>query len=672
MNFFKIAGKLNSEILRFAYVCGILVLGFIYFLRNKGYSVDDSFITYRYAYHLKEGFGLVFNIGESYYGTTAAGYAVLLAFVSWSADVLFAFLTSGTIAPTIQTISVAFSSFSIGAIAFCLPFIFAEKESTTKWVVCAAFCAYLFVGFPFNEVAGHETYTFIAVALIGTILNACARPFLSGLALAFAITLRPDAILFVPIFIILDYGRSQEGWRKYLGSRNFYFFILALVLIVVPWFIYLWIHFGQPLPGTMDAKRAQVALGYWPLYNLGNLFGYITDTVDLAALLVISFGFSAFIWVIFRSNIKSKLLQDVGYFTAVAWLLFGLGSATAYLIFNVTFWRWYGIPVFFALGITSLVGWSVILANFDVVSDQENLDSETASFVHMAPIIVISIVTIGSIGKLVSWSQSKNVNPHIYAYNEIADYLRRVEPDGTVIQMFEPGSFGFQLGPKFKVIDELGLISPGVAKALLRGDNNFAMRTFDPKYLVCSWKGNFSECSNQTLAQNYELIGEYNVDFWKPQIGTGARLYRRRQANYLSSLIGVVNPAQATSMVVKNVVIGDKWGKVDRIAGTSEWFVHPGETTDTTFDIECSSTCTGNYWGHIADIPKDAGPEAGNVKVSFFDNNKRLLLTHIVTKESPIKSTYLETNSNVLKVIINNNGTPLYDWLVFGFEETKK
>lgn len=65
-----------------SYAVILCVLGTHYLLRNLGYSVDDSFITYRYAYHLKEGFGLVFNVGEAYYGTTAAGYAVLLAVIS--------------------------------------------------------------------------------------------------------------------------------------------------------------------------------------------------------------------------------------------------------------------------------------------------------------------------------------------------------------------------------------------------------------------------------------------------------------------------------------------------------------------------------------------------------------------------------------------------------------
>ncbi len=44
-----------------------------------GRSLDDFFITYRYAQNLAQGNGLVFNPGERVFGTTAPGLALLLA-----------------------------------------------------------------------------------------------------------------------------------------------------------------------------------------------------------------------------------------------------------------------------------------------------------------------------------------------------------------------------------------------------------------------------------------------------------------------------------------------------------------------------------------------------------------------------------------------------------------
>ena len=42
-------------------------------------AYDDAWITYRYAHNLASGEGLVYNVGERYLGTSAPGYAVMLA-----------------------------------------------------------------------------------------------------------------------------------------------------------------------------------------------------------------------------------------------------------------------------------------------------------------------------------------------------------------------------------------------------------------------------------------------------------------------------------------------------------------------------------------------------------------------------------------------------------------
>ncbi|MDC4203439.1 MAG: hypothetical protein MPW14_04375 [Candidatus Manganitrophus sp.] len=643
-----------TKYLRIIYIFGTLFLGIVYYQRNKGYSVDDSFITYRYAYHLKEGFGLVFNVGERYYGTTAAGYAVILAMLSGVCDLIF---QRGR-PPAVQSVSVALSALSLAMIAVCLPYVFETGKSASRWLVSSIFAIYLFVGFPFNEVAGHETYTFLAVAFLATVLASNAQAAIAGCTLAIAATFRPDTVLFAPILVFLDWAKSRLGWRNYLTSRNFWRFSTGFLAVIVPWLVYLWVHFGQPTPGTMDAKKAQVALGYWPLYNPLNLFKYVIDTPGAAALSVIGMGLLACIWMAARTRVLSTLLHDRGLFIAIAWLLFGFGSASAYFSFNVTFWRWYGIPVLFSLGVASFVGWRVILDQFTIASKRLAQEKGLADFLRAAPIVVIALLALGASGKFVQWSRSKNINEHIYAYSEIADYLRRVEPDGAVIQMFEPGSFGFRLGPKFTIIDELGLITPGVAKALLRGDSDYAMRTYKPKYLVCSWKGSYSECSKQLINEQYELVGEFNVDFWKPLIGTGARLYQKIQNG--------MPPKNRT--LVRAVSLGDKWGKVDRIAATSEWFIHPGETTDTVLEVQCQSDCSGNYWAHIADLPKEAPHETGNVIVKIVDSRNTVLFQNEVRQGTPMDRVFLRTDSSVVIVYVNNNGSPAYDWLVFGVE----
>lgn len=654
MNILIMLRDKNNAALQFVYFVGIVFLGAIYYLRNKGYSVDDSFITYRYAFHLKEGIGLTFNAGENYYGTTAAGYAVLLAAISSVLDRIIGGPSLG-----IQSVSVALSALSIGIIAAYLPRLLRAEKNALRLFVCAVFAGYLFAGFPFNEVAGHETYSFIATAFVASVFACYGRSLLAGCILAIAATFRPDAVLFAPILVLLDWGRSKFAWKEYFTSKSFWRFFLGFTAIIVPWLIYLWIHFGQPTPGTMDAKKAQVVLGYWPLYNPANLFKYIADTLDTGPLFVLCIGLIASVRMVVRTGVQSALQNDRGFFIASSWLLFGLGSACAYFLFNVTFWRWYGVPVLFSLGVASLFGWRYVIDQFDSASESLTQDLGLAKFIRTAPFVVIGLLAIGATSKLVTWYRSENINAHIHAYSEIVDYLKREEPNGTVIQMFEPGSFGYGLGPKFSIVDELGLISPNVAKALLKGDNGYAMRTYMPKYLVCSWRGSYSECSSANLADRFELIGEFNANFWGPQIGSGAKLYRR---------LDTLNANHEAGITVSATTLGDRWGKAERIGATSEWFVHPGATTNTILKITCKNGCSGNYWAHIANLPTEAPSDAGNVAVKITDSKGRTLFENVVTRQSPMNRVALRTDSTALTVLVNNNGKPDYDWLVFGAE----
>jgi arabinofuranosyltransferase len=396
-----------------------------------------------------------------------------------------------------------------------------------RWIVCSVFAAYLFVGLPFNQVAGHETYAFVAVAFLATVLAENRQAVLAGLILGLAATFRPDAVLLAPILLLLGWKRSQLGLRSYVVNRSFWHFCIGFATIIVPWLIYLWLHFGQLIPGTMDAKRAQVWLNYWPLYNPINLLKYLAGT-GFSVLLVLSAGLLAVVWMATKLRDLSTLLNDRGIFIAITWFLFGLGSSCTYFLLNVTFWFWYGVPVLFSLGVVGFIGLRIIVEQVSMASVRLVPRKKLTNFLLASPVIIFGLVSLGASADFFSWYGSTNINPHIHAYEEVGRYLKRAEPSGTSIQMSEPGSFGFGLGPNFKIIDELGLITPGVAKALLKGDTNYAKRTYNAKYLVCSFKTLASGCLIPTLNDQYEFLGEADVDFWRPKVGHGALLYRRK------------------------------------------------------------------------------------------------------------------------------------------------
>ena len=653
------AGRISNLLLT-GYFVSTIALVLLYFLRNKGYGLDDSYITYRYADNLKKGFGLVFNVGENYYGTTAAGYAVTLAAVSTVLDAAFQAMGIGQKAPHIETVSVFISAVSLGITALCIPVIAQPGKNRLLWIPCITFALYVFIGFAFNEVVGHETYSFLAVTLMGTLVAALGRsPFIAGCVLATAATLRPDAVLLTPIVLGLDWMRTQLPLRKYLLHPALWQYAAGFAAILVPWFIYLTVHFGQPLPGTMDAKKAQVLLGYWPIYNPLAIWKYVTETVGPLAVAVACIGVLSLAWEVVRMRFKREIFGRPEIFVAIAWVGFGIGSVCAYTIFHVTFWRWYGVPVVFSLGIAGLIGWKIIFDQFEIASGNLAMARAPTGLVRYAPVAVIVVMTVGAWRDALSWETTLNDNPHSRAYLGVAEYLKTAEPDGAVIAMFEPGSFGYHLGPKFKVVDELGLISPGVAKALLRGDTDFTIRTYSPKYLVCSWHGSYSICDKPDQMGRFEFIGEFDGDFWASRIGSGARLFRRA---------GTSGAPVSGAFTAKAISLGDHWGRFERIGQTNEWFVHPGDTKDTVFEVSCKGRCSGYFWAHIAKLPKEAPADTGDVLVTIVDPKGKVLFHGQVNRANPLPRVDVSSDADHLEVSVNNNGSSSYDWLIFGME----
>lgn len=491
----------------------VVFLAWLYYSRNKNFSVDDSFITFTYTSNLVHGNGLVFNVGERYYGTTALGYAVLLA-ASYRA------MTVVAPAVTIPNVSVLLSAIALAGT--CLMLLWASLKSVRQtWLIAPLFIAFtlfVFCGRSFNEVAGHETSAFLAVSLAATLLAAFQRPFSAGFVLAMAATLRPDALLFAPLIgagILLNGKNLLTPWR----SAAFLRFSLGLLLLMVPWWGWTTFYFGSPIPGTLEAKQAQVPFGYWAHYDLATVFSYLQTHVGvlLLALCLVAVG-CLVVRIVSSRGRAQRLIGSPMTFVVFCWTLFCVFSVSIYCFFDVSFWKWYGVPVVFSL-VVCAYGSAIAL-------------SETAVTVRQVRVLglafsLVLVVTLANTGNIVDWAKTDNVNPHLRAYYETADFLTSAAPQGAVVETAEPGSLAFRLGPKFTVVDELGLTTPGVAEASLDGDNTYANRTYKADYLICSWTGTYSACSHPEVMANYRLVGEFDEEFWKPRVDRGALVYQR-------------------------------------------------------------------------------------------------------------------------------------------------
>lgn len=523
--------KIIRGIFYFLVTVGVMLC----FRKNFMYALDDSYITFRYAQNLSEGHGLCFNIDEKYFGSTAMGFAIILGAISHIIEGLThggilvkdQIANSGVLIPVLANL---ISAISIGAIAVVL-FKISDSMLGLRigFVAAIFFCIFIFISPVLDKLSGHETASYLAILFVSLYLLFTANKyFLSGLLFGLSVTLRPDSILmFLIVFFILC-ARCLFGQQKRQTSISIIVFVGGFLLLMIPWIIFCDVYFGQILPGTLKAKKAQVLLGYWPLYSANIVFkhtifffgGYLLSVFIILIL-------SAIILLISTYSIAT-LLRNPHSCMIISILFFGIGQFIFYILIKVTFWAWYVNPLWFVLTIGSAIS-ALTLLNFLFASQSKHWVRILAA----STLLLVFALSVLSFGRIEYWfnewiSDQRNIWKHSYSYDSIALYLREKEPAGTTVATAEPGALGFKLGPAFKVVDELGLVSPGVAQKIIEGDFEYPFVTWNPEYAIVSWDGKYTSHHTDWFKERYCLVGEFDYQlFWKNQINRGAYLFKR-------------------------------------------------------------------------------------------------------------------------------------------------
>ena len=150
-------------------------------------TVDDAFITFRYAQNLLAGNGLVYNPGEWVLGTTTPLYAVLIAAIGS--------ITGGIQAPYPEIAIV------ISAIADAMSCLIIIRLSTNLGYRRAGIAAALiWAAAPMSvtfAIGGMETSLFILLMLGTFYMHSNNQPVLAALIGSLSLLTRPDALLFL-------------------------------------------------------------------------------------------------------------------------------------------------------------------------------------------------------------------------------------------------------------------------------------------------------------------------------------------------------------------------------------------------------------------------------------------------------------------------------------------
>jgi len=200
-------------------------------------TIDDAFITFRYARNLLAGLGFVFNPGEHVLGTTTPLYTLLLAGVSGLTRVQ----------------SFPWLALWVNALAdavTCVVLVrLGEKLSGRRAVGWAA--AWLWAIAPMSvtfAIGGMETSIFVLLLTLGADLYLSGKGTAAALTSALLLLTRPDGILFTGPLILDALGR---GWRTRRWPRAE---ALVFSLTLAPWLIFATLYFGTPIPHSVAAK----------------------------------------------------------------------------------------------------------------------------------------------------------------------------------------------------------------------------------------------------------------------------------------------------------------------------------------------------------------------------------------------------------------------------------
>jgi hypothetical protein len=202
-------------------------------------TIDDAYITFRYAQNLLSNQGLVYNPGEAVLGTTTPLFALILTLIGAVLGTAEAF---PIIAPILNALADAIACFLLIRIG--------ERLRTPKSGYAAALIwavAPMSVTF---AIGGMETSLFVMLMLATFYFHSSHRPVLAALTGALSLLTRPDALLFL-LPIVMDRSWS---WIRKKPERPSWLEVGVFFVPIVIWVIIGTHAYGTPIPHSVMAK----------------------------------------------------------------------------------------------------------------------------------------------------------------------------------------------------------------------------------------------------------------------------------------------------------------------------------------------------------------------------------------------------------------------------------
>lgn len=391
-------------------------------------TVDDAFITLRYANNIVRGAGFVYNAGERILGTTTPLFALLLAL-------------SRLVTGNLELVALIFNTIADAATVIMLYIMTLRLSGRT---VTALACGLLFAfsaGSIRFAVGGMETSVFTFLCVLSCWLFLSERYRATGIATGLAILVRPEALILLAALVVVFFlTHRRVPWVLLAGG----------VGVPLPWIVFALGYFGSPIPHSVLAKSVY---DFPRLFAAKSLLGYLVRyTLPMGEASVVGLPKYALLGVYLV--LGSIAAYRTGRLAPKSLVLYAFPVAylAAYSLANPPVWEWYAIPVVPFVSFGLCVGASG-------VAQAAKTRFAALRVVRIWQAAIVALLILAGAAQVRQILRSDPRQGRELAYVNIAGKLDAMVDVGTTIATPEIGVLGYFL-PEAEILDTQGLVSP--------------------------------------------------------------------------------------------------------------------------------------------------------------------------------------------------------------------
>ena len=471
-------GRPGRHLVLIAVAIGIVSFTTTLIYSSRAAIFDDAFITATFARNLAHGHGLTWTPGEvAFYGPTSLPFTLLLA-------------VAARLGFDAVTAAVWLGSLGWGVAHACLFLIAVTFLSRPVAIIATCWSAALLVGPRWS--VGMETGVYVAV-IVSTLLAVQLQTWRWAFGLAVsAAAIRPDGVLMIPIVGIAAICTTRYPWRARIATT-----LSAAAPAAMAGFsgaIVIFVLLGTVIPNSVAAKRTfpcDVAGCISP----AGLFGALAAYVGL--------GTATFL-VVFA------LVGAVRVLAARAWsawpmVLCGGAYLAAFTLASAPNSVWYYAPLTPALVLCCAFG----------IAGPWPFRTRVVRWLGAVSVMAAAVLTTRAVWSTQHGAAKDRVEqPRAAVAESILQNMSARNAAAATVLSFEVGYFGYSIPGR--IIDLLGVVTPGLQPCLQGEDGSDVLRRFLPDYVVVidqPYVATTCIAGAPALKTDYVLLARVSRDF---------------------------------------------------------------------------------------------------------------------------------------------------------------